>query len=133
MKAAAEATGGRSEGDGNTTFSRVAPLDAAGKGDLAFLAHRRYASQLAGCRASALLVSESLSGWSGGPASRIVVDDPYVALLTLLPLLDPPAEGPVATVHPSAVVDPRATLGRDVAVGPHTVVESGAELARASE
>ncbi|MCY3942294.1 MAG: hypothetical protein OXG18_00785, partial [Gemmatimonadetes bacterium] len=128
VSAAAEATGGRSEGDGNATFSRVAPLHAAEEGDLAFLAHGRYASQLTGCRGSALLVSESLSGWSGGPRSRIVVDDPYAALLTLLPLLEPASTDPVAAVHPRAVVDPLATLGPGVAVGPHTAIESGAEV-----
>lgn len=128
VRSAAEAAGGRSEGDGNATFSRVAPLHTAEDGDLAFLAHRRYVSQLTGCRGSALLVSESLSGWRGGPESRIIVDDPYTALLTLLPLLEPASIDPVPAVHRKAVVDPLATLGPDVAVGPHTAIESGAEL-----
>ena len=128
VRAAAEATGGRSEGDGNATFSRVAPVHAAESGDLAFFAHRRYASELKACRGSALLVAESLSGRSDGPKSRVIVDDPYAALLTLLPLLEPASTESVAAVHPQAVVDPLATLARSVAVGPHAVIEAGAEL-----
>jgi UDP-N-acetylglucosamine acyltransferase len=35
---------------------------------------------------------------------------------------------PVAQIHPTAVVDPRAELGADVSIGPFCVVEAGAVL-----
>lgn len=33
-----------------------------------------------------------------------------------------------ARIHPTAVVDPRAVLGRDVEIGPHCVVDAGATI-----
>ena len=35
----------------------------------------------------------------------------------------------MATVHPSAIVHPRAQLAEDVIVGPYAVVEEGVTLA----
>jgi UDP-N-acetylglucosamine acyltransferase len=44
---------------------------------------------------------------------------------------DPPkrrTHDPKPGIHPTAVLDPRAELGSDVAVGPYAVVEAGAQL-----
>src|SRR5690606_492313 len=48
--------GGELHGDGNVTVARVATLEKAGEGELAFLANRKYLSQVSGCAASALIV-----------------------------------------------------------------------------
>jgi UDP-N-acetylglucosamine acyltransferase len=40
----------------------------------------------------------------------------------------PPERTTVAQIHPTALVDPRAELGRDVVIGPFCVVEAGAVL-----
>lgn len=127
LAAAAKATGGRVLGDGNVTFRRVSPVHDAGPRDLALLAHRRYAADLAGCGGRALLVSEALSRIEEGPAHRLVVADPHAALIELLPLLhpEPRREG---GVHPTAVIHASATLPEGVGVGPHTVIGAGAIL-----
>ena len=127
LAAAAEATGGRILGDGSVTFRRVSPVHDAGPRDLALLAHRRYAAELARCGGRALLVSEALSGLEGGPTHRLIVADPHAALIELLPLLHP--EPPRARgVHPAALIHASATLPDSVSIGPHTVVGAGATL-----
>jgi len=129
LSEAAEATGGRVLGSGRTTFGRVAPLHDAGPEDLALFADRRYAAELKGCGATALLTSEALAGLEGGPANRLVVRDPHEALVTLLALLHPaPTED--WCVHPSAVVHPEAVVHAEAAVGPHAVIGAGSTVGR---
>ena len=126
---AAEATGGRTVGDGSVTFRRVAPVHDAGPRDLALLAHRRYAADLARCGGRALLVSEALSGLEEGPPHRLVVADPHAALIDLLPLLHE-EHLQERGVHPAAVIHASATLSDGVSVGAHTVIGAGATLGR---
>jgi UDP-3-O-[3-hydroxymyristoyl] glucosamine N-acyltransferase len=58
---------------------------------------------------------------------HIVVDRPREAFLKLLYLVDAPL--PLAPdIHPTAVVDPGATVAEGVRIGPYAVVESGARL-----
>jgi len=128
LEAAAEATGGRILGDGSVTVRRVSPIHQAGPRDLALLAHRRYAADLARCGGRALLVSEALCGLEEGPAHRLVVADPHAALIKLLPLLHP-EPGRESGVHPTAVIHASATLPEDAGVGAHTVIGAGALLA----
>lgn len=105
----------------------MAPLHDAGSDDLALLADRRYASELDGCEARALLVSEALSCLPGGPRDRIVVADAHRAMAALLVILHP--ESPACPgVHPTAVVHPGASLGATVSVGPNTVIGAGAAI-----
>ncbi len=124
---AAEATGGRVVGDGGAAFERVSPVHDSGPNDLALLVDRRYAADLVECGARALLVSEELSALEGGPADRLVAADPDHALVTLLALLHP-ASAPAWEVHPSAVIDPSATLAGRASVGPNAVIGAGAEI-----
>ena len=124
---AARAAGGRVVGDGVASFRRISPLRDAGPEDLAFLADRRYASELPGCRGRALLVSEVLSALEDGPGDRLVVADPHAALVALLPLLHP-APVPRPGVHPTAVIDPFASVAPTASIGPHVVVGAGAEI-----
>ncbi len=67
--------GGELQGDGNIAVARVATLEKAGEGDLAFLANRKYLSQVEGCAASALIVGPDASEQLAGRA-LIVTPDP---------------------------------------------------------
>lgn len=127
LSKAAESTGGRVMGDGDAAFRRVSPVHDAGPEDLALLADRRYATDLSDCGARALLVSEELSTLEGGPADRLVVADPYGALVTLLGILHP-APREAWDIHLSAVIDGTATLAERVSVGPNAVIGARAVI-----
>ena len=131
---AARATGGRVVGDGEAVFKRIAPVREAGEDDLAFLANRRYAEDLAECRGRALLVAETIALVGPGPQDRLVVGDPYRALGELLRILHPDAGGVVEPgIHRSAVVDPSASVDPSAQVGPGAVVGKAVSVgARAS-
>ena len=116
--------GGELHGDGNVTVARVATLEKAGEGELAFLANRKYLSQVSGCAASALIV---------GPDTReqladralIVTPDPYLYFARVAQLFSPQPAAQ-AGVHRLAAVD--CTVPASVEVGPGACVEEGVEL-----
>jgi UDP-3-O-[3-hydroxymyristoyl] glucosamine N-acyltransferase len=122
-------TGGRLVGPGTVTVAGIAPLERAGPGDLSFLASPRYAPYFERTSASVVLVAPALESTHGGPETRIVVADPYAALLVVLPVLYPQAVWE-AGVHPTAVVGNRATWQEPVAIGPHAVLGREVQLGR---
>lgn len=129
--AIAHLIGGELLGDGDVEVTRVAPLDRATRGDVAFLAHARYVADLAAARPGVLLVTPDLAAAPGDAAARVVVADPHGALLRVVPLLyaeldDEPESSRL--VHASVVVGEGATLGRGIAAGPGTVIGAGAHL-----
>lgn len=126
--AVAELVGGRVEGDGAVKLRGVAPLAQAAPDELALLADRRYARELPGCRAAALLVSEALAQIAPEHVpTRIVCPDAHLALARLLEHWYPPAPHRPG-IHPTAVLGPGVDLGQDVAVGPFAVVDEGVRL-----
>ena len=122
-------TGGRLVGPGTVTVAGIAPLERAGPGDLSFLAAPRYVPYFQKTSASVVLVAPALATAEGGPETRIVVADPYAALLVVLPVLYPQAVWE-AGIHPTAVVGRGTTWQEPVAIGPHAVLGQGVQLGR---
>ena len=132
MKTATEIaalTGGRLVGPGAVTVAGIAPLERAGPGDLSFLASSRYLPYFQRTSASVVLVKEAFATADGGPATRIVVPDPHVALLVVLPVLYPQAVWEPG-VHPTAVVGRGAVWQDPVEIGPHAVLGAGVQLGK---
>lgn len=77
--------------------------------------------------AAAVVLSRSLARGDPPACAAIRVDDPRLALAQLSALFDRRPDVPPG-VHATAVVAVDASLGEDVAVGPHSVVEAGAEI-----
>lgn len=121
--------GGRLEGDAppDAEITGVSSLHDALPGDVSFLANPKYAKQLAATKATAVLVREDCDlppPEAGGALMR--VESPDLAFAKAVPLFTKPAIVRAPGVHPSAVVDPTARLGRDVYVGPLAVIGPGA-------
>jgi UDP-3-O-[3-hydroxymyristoyl] glucosamine N-acyltransferase len=125
--AIAECVGGTVVGDGARVVRVVSTLRAATPDSVAFLADRRYADEARASAAGVVLVTAALQEAVAPGATRVLVEAPHQALVTLLPLLYPEPPRPLG-VHPTAVVDPSVVLADGVTVGPYAVVEAGAEL-----
>src|SRR5207245_11229676 len=124
-------TNGRLVGAPDITVSGVAPLDRAGPDDLSFLAAKRYLQYFQQSSAAIVLCKPDLvpEDGTGGPACRVVVRDPHVALLSVIPVLYPePAWAP--GVHRTAVIGAGVTWRDPVAIGPYAVLGQGASLGR---
>ncbi len=107
-------------------ISGLASLDDANPGDLAFFGNPRYLRALHKSRATAALVPHGFG--EEVPPIRIWVEDPGVAFATLLPSFVPSAVSRPPGIHPTAVIDPSATLGENVFIGPFAVIEPGASV-----
>ena len=120
----AEALGAALEGDPARVMSGVAPLDAAGPGDVSFLTDPRHARAAAASAAGALVVGRDAEGL---PQALLRVDAPRSGMIALLRLFHP--EPPVAPgIHPSAVVAEGARVDPTACVGAGAVVEAGARI-----
>ena len=126
-QAVADLVGGRLIGNGASMLDSVAPLDRAGPESLSFLASTRYLADFRASRAGAVLVTEIHAAEPRGPATRIVVPDPYRALIVAVPSLFPP-ERLAPGIDPTARLGPGLTLGPDVSVGPYVVLGREARI-----
>jgi UDP-3-O-[3-hydroxymyristoyl] glucosamine N-acyltransferase len=121
----ADRTGGTCRGDGAIRLTGAAGLGEAGPGDISFLANKKYAGQLAGSRAGAVIVSPDVET---GTRPALVHAQPSLAWAKVLELLDAERTRRPAGVHSTAVISPSAKLGKNVTVGAHTVIEDGAVI-----
>ncbi len=128
LGAIAERTGGRVIGDANVRVGRIAAIDDVDATALTFATDERFLRAALESRAAAVLADEKLVDAAATYAKPIVaVASPRLALAALLTQLEPPRpRGPF--VHPSAVVDPQASVGAEVYVGPLAVVAAGASV-----
>jgi UDP-3-O-[3-hydroxymyristoyl] glucosamine N-acyltransferase len=118
--------GGKVVGDGSVTINRMAPIDAAGPGDITFVANPKYLAKLKETTASAVIVKP---GIECPGVALLVCDNPYLAfakVLTALHVRRPEAQG----VMDGAWVDPSAELGADVTIHPGCVIGKKARIGR---
>jgi UDP-3-O-[3-hydroxymyristoyl] glucosamine N-acyltransferase len=114
--------GGEIVGAGGTVICRIAALEAAGAGDLAFLANPKYRSQLATTRAEAVIMAPPMAPEL---KTAILTPQPYLYFARVAQWLNPeplPAPG----VHPSAVVE--GSVASDACIGPNVWIGRGAEI-----
>lgn len=133
--------GGDVLGDAQTRVSRIAPLDAAGPGDISFLSSRKYRNLLQTTSAAAVILAPDAAEAFAGP--RIVTGNPYAYYARLAGLMNPPMHGfdgvhvsaSLASQVPlSAAIGAGVSIGRDVVIGervvlyPGCVVQDGAAI-----
>ncbi len=129
----AKEIGGTVQGDGALLVTGVAPLEAAGEGDLTFVTNPRYAKLASATRAAALLCDRVIPGVA---KPFLLVPNPYAALALLIALFHPakpPSRGiqsgsfvdPKAKVHPMATIFSGATVSAGAEVGPRSVLYPG--------
>lgn len=121
--------GGDVLGDGQTPISQVATLASAGQGDIAFLANRKYRSQLQTTGAAAVILAPDAAEGFTGP--RIVTSNPYAYYARVATLLNPAAviaDG----VHPTAVLEsvvPASVfIGAHVSIGKNVIIGEGSRI-----
>lgn len=137
--------GGEVRGDAAVRVVQVGTLDQAGPQQISFLANPRYASQLSGTRAGAVILSPKTADRFSGP--RILADNPYSYFARVAQLFNPPAPARRG-VHPTAVVEcelpqsasvgalawvgPDACIGEDVVIGPGCMIGAGVAVGEGS-
>jgi len=126
-QAVADLVGGRLLGDGDVRVDSIRPLSRAGPEALSFAVSARYATDLSRSRAGAVLIPEELAEGPSGPPARIVVRDPYQALVRVIRALFP-VHTPESGIDPTARIGPGARLGPGVFIGPQVVLGRDVQL-----
>lgn len=120
----AELTGARLAGDGDVEVTGAAGLLEAGPSDVSFLENPKYGEHVLVSKAAAVFLPPLAEKVPGGPANRLYMDRPRWGYTKVLELIyqekwkpEPPLLSPKADIHFEA------KLGKDVAVGPFTVLK----------
>lgn len=112
-------------GDGELEIRAVANLKTADVGEISFLTDPKYRHLLASSKASAVIIKESDVEHCHGNA--LVMTDPYVGFAKVAQLLDTTPEI-CSAIHPTAIVEEGAVLGKNVSLAPHAYVQKGAVI-----
>lgn len=116
-------------GENGAVFTGLNSLAEATAGEVSFLGNPRYAPQLATTQASAILISPDHAERPDGKA-YIEVENPTLAFSEVIRFFGAPKIESKPGVHPTAFVASSAKLDPGkVHIGPHVVVEDGAEIA----
>jgi UDP-3-O-[3-hydroxymyristoyl] glucosamine N-acyltransferase len=117
----ARALGAECRGPADREITGVAGIEEAGPGQLTFISNRKYASFARTTKASAILVTPDFA--EAGTAT-LRTPNPYLAFARAVGIFyQPPAYVP--GIHPTAVIDATAVIGRDAHLGAYVVVGAG--------
>ena len=102
-----------------TEITGVAGIENAAPGQLTFVSNPKYNAAAKTTKASAVIVAENFPAVSTG---MLRCKNPYLAWAKAIELFyQPPSYAP--GVHPTAVVHPKAKLGKNAHVGPYVVID----------
>ncbi len=113
--------------DCNPDIQGVAAVDEAKANQLSYIEGSKFASMVTKTAASALILpldeSLQLQAQEKGIA-WLATADPRLLFAQAIRLFYQPFQ-PAPSIHPTAVIDPSATIGQDVYIGPHVVIQAG--------
>jgi UDP-3-O-[3-hydroxymyristoyl] glucosamine N-acyltransferase len=108
----------------DTEIAAVAGIEHAGQGQLTFVSNPKYNAAAKTTKASAVIVAENFPAISTG---MLRSKNPYLAWAKAIELFyQPPSYAP--GVHPTAVVHPKAKLGKNAHIGPYVVIDEDAVI-----
>jgi UDP-3-O-[3-hydroxymyristoyl] glucosamine N-acyltransferase len=114
----ADLVGGKLFGDRSTTIRRVAGLDSAGEGDIAYVEDEKLFTAANTSKASCVIVPEAAE--IEHPC-RIEVKGPKLAFALIAEVLHPPKPRD-PSIHATAVIAESADVGLTVFLGPHVAL-----------
>ena len=126
LKQLADQSGGELVGDPMLQITGAASLGEATQGEISFFANRKYIGLLRKTRASAIFAPPDFAEPIN--AAQIRVSNPTKAFEEVVLKFAPKPITFASGVHPSAVVDPGAHLGKRVSIQPLAVIEAGAKI-----
>jgi len=112
-------TGATLAGDGNVDIVRMATLEDAGPGAIAFLANPKYHGQLASTRATAVIVAPEFAVETALP--KLLSSNPYATYAKVATILYP-RSALKPGVDRTAIIGDGALIAASAAVGPYAVI-----------
>lgn len=115
--------GGKVIGNGSTLIEDVKGLAEAKEADITFAVHP-YTEYIPQVHAGAVIVSEEVPA---GDNTLVVVENPRLAFSQLLVLFHP-RQSIASGIHPTAIVDDSATVGKNEAIMAYAVIGKNVTL-----
>ncbi len=124
----AELTQSTLVGNPDVSISGVDALDSAGPQDASFLANPRYRALLHQTKAGVVCINGQTPFEEG--RNYLISDDPSRAFQIIVEnlLITKENISGFTGIHPTAVIHPTASIGKDVHIGPHVVIDQGAKI-----
>ena len=121
-------------GDVSLRITRISSLHNATTGSISFITDRKKLGLLSECKASALIVPRELIEQGVLPSVPCLLpsSNPYLSYAKLTQFWsrhNAQHDRPDGQVHPSAVIDPDASVAESATIGPGVVVCAGATIA----
>lgn len=128
-----------------TSFTGIAPLQAATGCEISFLDNKRYLPLLAETKAGIVIISPAFVEKVPDDSIALVTSRPYLAWAKVASLFYPKQKAqsgihPTAFIHPTANIDssvevgpfavimPHVKIGKGSIIGAHAVIEQGVEI-----
>ena len=127
VKQIAAAIGAEAVGDTSLIITGASEPAQAGPDQLALAMSPKYAEGLADGAAQAAMLWPGADWQALGLKAAILPERPRFAMAGMTRVLDT-GQGFAPGVHPSAVVDPTAQIGKDVSIGPLAIISAGATI-----
>lgn len=126
-----ERLGGRLIGDADKQVVGIAPLSDADASHITFLSNPKFRKQAAQTQAAALILSQADDDVVGPDyaGTRIVTPNPYAYFARAAQLFAAlHAHAASQGIHPTAAVDPQASVAASASIGPQVTIEAGARI-----
>ena len=116
--------GGEAFGDGTVVVNRVASLETAGDGEIAYVEDEKFFAAASASKASCVIVP---AGADVKVCCRIEVKKPKLAFALVAEILHPPKKR-ASEIHPSSDIAPSAKVGDRVFVGAFVCVGENSSI-----
>ncbi|HEY9618155.1 MAG TPA: UDP-3-O-(3-hydroxymyristoyl)glucosamine N-acyltransferase [Microcoleaceae cyanobacterium] len=108
----------------------IAAVDQATPGTLSYIEGSKFAAQIQTTAASALILPQDATLQAAANDRGIAwveAPEPRLMFAQAIALFYQPFR-PAPEIHPTAVIDPSATIGEQVAIGAHVVIQAGVTI-----
>lgn len=125
LRELAELVDGRIERDGSVKVKGVAKVEEAKKGEITLAISEKFLHKARQSQASAVIVPLGVKDFS---KPVIQVKNPRLAFAQVLELFAPQPPRP-SGIHSTVLIGVKVEMGKDVTMGPYTVLSDGVKLA----
>ncbi len=119
---------GRIEGDKLVTVNSLGKIEDCSKGQLTFLANRKYEEFLYNCKASIIIINESFELKHPVEAVLIRVPDAYLAFALLLNRYQEMVQGQLQGIQEPSYIPASVKMGNNVFIGAFTYLGENVQL-----
>lgn len=116
---------GELEGDSAIHIHGIAKIEEAAEGEITFISNPKYAKYIEATNASAVIVSKD---FPKSAKAIIRTQNPYLSFLKVLQTFHPKSDTIAQGIHPSAVIDETAQIGKDVRIGACVVIDKNVKI-----